>query len=91
MSLHEIVDTAEHVEPYDDCRCGRTLVCGECLNPPGECDCSDVIEDLAEDLAAAAGADHVSDLDPLTRTLLGLPSGIHCHTHGCPHEQEASA
>lgn len=68
-------------EPYGDCRCGRHLVCGLCYRPPGDCDCSDAWDDLEEECAQQAGED-VADLDPLTRTLLGLPSGIDCRTLG---------
>ena len=74
------LDTAQAVESYDQCRCERGLICSGCHRDPGECDCSDVLDDERDALVAELGEDHYDDVDdPLLRTLLGLPSGIHCH------------
>lgn len=70
--------------PYPSCRCQRHLVCSACLEPAGECDCSDLDDELADELDQDVTEDDLAHLDPLTRTLLGHPSGIHCHTNGCP-------
>jgi hypothetical protein len=78
--MSDVVDTAETVQDYAVCRCERTLVCSSCRREPGECDCSNVFDDEADELLASLGEDHYDDVtDPLLRTLLGLPSGIHCH------------
>jgi hypothetical protein len=73
----------ERAEPV--CRCERVLECAGCRHEPSDCDCSNAADDERDALVAELGEDHYDDVDdPLLRTLLGLPSGIHCHTNGCP-------
>jgi len=66
-------------DPYEPCRCLRMLVCSGCDQHPEQCDCSNLDDDLLDD-AQFHIEDDVADLDPLTRVLLGLPSGIRCGT-----------
>lgn len=68
-------DMRERADGWPDCRCGRPLLCRECRNEAGECDCSRVDDDMADEF----DPDDPGTDDPLARTLLGLPSGIHCH------------
>lgn len=68
---------------YSPCRCRRDLICPGCRNVAGECDCSDVYDEL-EDQAAEEAPDDPGTDDPHARVLLGFPSGLHCHTNGCP-------
>ena len=83
-SYHEGYRDALHAaetdvdNPFDGvCKCDRALVCVGCQKDHPDCTCDPVFADLDEGIGPD-GAD-TADLDPLTRTLLGLPSGIHCH------------
>lgn len=76
--MRELLDTAEHTLPYDRCRCERGLVCASCLHLPEDCDCSNALDDLADEF----DPDDPGTDDPLARVLLGLPSGLHCHCDG---------
>lgn len=92
--LPDLVDTVEYwqslgMENLDGidltstwplCRCERDLTCAACEHTPDECDCSSITDEIA-------AGDELTDedlehLDPLTRTLMGYPSGIRCGVTG---------
>lgn len=78
----QVEELERRASEYPPCRCGRTLACSSCHDAAGDCECSHVEDDAYADLDRIRDGADLADLDPLTRTLLGYPSGIHCHHDG---------
>lgn len=76
----ENLDGIDLTSTWPLCRCERDLTCAACEHTPDDCDCSSITDEIA-------ASDELTDedleqLDPLTRTLLGYPSGIRCGVTG---------
>lgn len=71
------LDTEGEDEPLTCTCCDRPLVCAGCRQQYVDCRCDPIYADLEDH---GPDGEDTADLDPLTRTLLGLPSGIRCGT-----------